>query len=130
VRHRLHVLVFATVCALGTVTAVALAAAEAVRTPAVVVTVAHKTRQGDVTVLDVSVHNTTAVARCAVVRVAARDRGGHDLAATTAAASISVPPHARRAVAARITLTRRQYAEQLYAFVPSQHPCPDGRDDR
>ena len=116
-------LLFAAVCAVGAATAVALAAAEAVHTPAVVVSVAHKSRAGLATTLAISVHNTTGRARCAVVRVAACDRDGHDLARTTAAAALPLPPHARRRVSAAVTLTRRQYAEKLYDFVPSQQAC-------
>lgn len=121
--HRAHVALFALVCLVGATVAVALAAVEAVRTPAVVVSVAHKSRAGLTTTLTIAVHNTTARSRCAVVRVAARDRDGHDLARTTAATALPLAPHERRRVTAQLTLTRRQYAEKLYAFVPSQQAC-------
>lgn len=122
-RGRLHTALFVAVCLIGAATAVALAVHEAARTAPVVMSVTDKARAADTTTVTVAVRNTTGTSRCVAVRVAARDRAGHDLAVVTAARALALPPHARRTVTAPLTLTSRQYAEQLAAFYPSQHPC-------
>jgi len=123
VRGRLHGAFFATLCVAGVVASVGLTAHEATQTPSVVATVTHDNRVGRTTTVIVSARNTTGEDRCASIRVAARDRVGHDLATVTAARSLDLPAHARRRVLARLTLTPRQYAEQLSAFYASQQPC-------
>lgn len=114
---------FGAVCVLGVVTAVGLTVREATRTPPVVAKVISTHRVADTTTVSLSVRNTTGRSRCATVRVAARDRSGHDLAAVTAAPALALPAHAYLPVTARLTLTARQYAERLYAFYPSERPC-------
>jgi hypothetical protein len=123
VRDQLHGALFAAVCLAGAAASVGLTVHEATRTPAVVVTVTDDSRLGRTTTVTVSVRNTTGEARCVSVGVAARDRAGHDLASVTVARSLDLPAHARRSVLARLTLTPRQYAEQLAAFYPSQRAC-------
>src|SRR4051794_30345769 len=107
---RLQVAAFGALCAIGAVSAVGLTVREALRRPPIAVAVAHTDRSGLTTAVDVSVRNTTGAARCAVVRVAARDRTGHDLGTVTAATGLQLAPHARRLVSARITLTGPDYA--------------------
>jgi hypothetical protein len=123
VRGRLHGAFFAALCLAGAAASVGLTVHEATRTPSLVATVAHDSRVGRTTTVTVVVRNTTGEDRCASIRVAARDRAGHDLAAVTVARSLDLPAHARRSVLARLTLTPRQYAEQLAAFYPSQRAC-------
>jgi hypothetical protein len=106
------------------VAAVGLTVREAAHTAPIAMGVTHTTRSGETTLVTVSVRNSTGTARCVTVRVAARDRAGHDLAATAAAPpSLDLPAGARRTVTARLTLTPRQYAEDLHAFYPSGRPC-------
>ena len=121
-RQRMHAALFAVVCLVGAASATALAVAEAVRTPAVTVHVTHKERAGLTTTVDVAVHNTTGTARCVVVRVAARDRDGHDLGRAVVP-PLSLAPHQRARVTTRVTLSARQYAEKLSQFVPSVRAC-------
>lgn len=121
---RLGALAFTVVTVAGASSAVTLTVREAVRTPPVTVTIADTARVATTTTVTVSVHNTTGRARCASIRVAARDRDGHDLASVTAARALELPARARRRVTTRVTLTARQYAERLYRFFGSPHPCP------
>lgn len=123
---RLQALLFAALCLMGVVASVALTVREVARTAPVALTVTHTSRTGQTTVVTVDVRNTTDTTRCVSLRVAARDRAGHDLAAATAARALTLPAHARRTVRARLTLTQRQYDERLAAFYPSQHPCAGG----
>lgn len=123
---RLGTAAFVAVCAVGSAGAVGLTVREVVRTPPVVVTVAHTARLGDTTTVVVAAHNTTKRARCATVRVAARDRDGHDLGTAVTAPRLLLPGGARRTVSVAVTLTRRQYAEKLYRFFPSVRTCTDG----
>lgn len=120
---RLHATAFALLCALGIVAAVGLAVREITRTTPIALTVEHTARVGASTLVTVSIHNRTDAVRCVTLRVAARDRAGHDLATAAARPSVTLPGHARRTVQVRLTLTPRQYAEQLDAFYPSQRPC-------
>lgn len=120
---RLSAAAFGLLCLVGAVSAVGLTVREALRTPAVVMEVAGTTRTGLTTTVTVSVRNTTGRSRCAGIRVAARDRAGHDLGAVTAARSVQLAPHASVRVSARVTLSARQYAERLYGFYPSERPC-------
>lgn len=122
-KRPLHSLLFAVVCLAGAVTAVALTIHEAIRTPPVVAHVAGTARVGLTTTVTVTVRDTTSGARCVVVRVAGRDRAGHDLAAVIAAPALELTGHDSRTVVARLALTPRQYAEQLDAFYPSVRPC-------
>jgi hypothetical protein len=128
VKARLHGAFFAVLCLAGATASVGLTVHEATRTPSVVATVTDAGRVGRTTTVTVVVRNTTGEDQCASLRVAARDRTGHDLAAVTVARSLDLPAHARRSVLARLTLTPRQYAEQLAAFYPSQRAC--GRQER
>jgi hypothetical protein len=120
---RLHGALFAALCVAGAAASVGLTVHEATRTPSVVATVTDDSRVGRTTTVTVVVRNTTGEDRCASIRVAARDRAGHDLATVTAARSLDLPAHTRRSVLARLTLTPRQYAEQLTAFYASQQAC-------
>jgi hypothetical protein len=123
VTGRVGGVVFGVLCALGAASAVGLTVREAVGTAPVVARVTGTHRTADTTTVSVSVRNTTGRSRCVTVRVAARDRSGHDLAAVTPAPALALPAHARVPVTARLTLTARQYAERLYAFYPSERPC-------
>lgn len=120
---RLHTTAFMLLCVLGAVAAIGLTAREITRTTPVALTVEHTSRSGLTTLVTVDVHNRTRVSRCLTVRVAARDRAGHDLAEAAVNGPVSVPGHARRTVQVRLTLTQRQYDEQLQAFYPSDRPC-------
>lgn len=120
---RLHTTAFVLLCLAGALAAIGLTVREITHTAPVSLTVSDTSRTGDTTLVTVAVRNRTGTARCVVVRVAARDRDGLDLAATTAARSLDLPAHARRVVRAALTLTPRQYAEQLHAFYPSDRPC-------
>jgi guanyl-specific ribonuclease Sa len=123
VSARLHTIAFMLLCVVGAVAAVGLTVREIARTTPIALRVADTTRSGESTLVTVSVRNTTGATHCVVVRVAARDRAGHDLAAAVAARTLDLPAHARRMVRARLTLTPRQYAEDLHAFYPSERPC-------
>lgn len=120
---RLHSTAFVLLCVLGALAAVGLTVREIARTAPVALTVEHTNRTGLTTLVTIDVHNRTEAARCLTVRVAARDRAGHDLADTAVDGPVSVPGHARRTVQVRLTLTPRQYDEQLQAFYPSARPC-------
>ena len=123
---RLHTTAFVALCIVGIVLSVGLAVREALRTPPLVATVTHTDRTGLTTTVEVSVRNTTDVARCATVEIAARDRGGHDLGApVTVATGLQLAPHSGRRVAARLTLTERDYAERLDRIYPSAQACAD-----
>ena len=122
--NKVHTLLFVALCVAGVVASVALTVREVARTAPVALHVTATHRTGNTTLVTVSVRNTTDVSRCVILRVAGRDRSGHDLAATTAARGLPLPAHARRSVAARLTLTPQQYAEKLDAFYPSVRPCP------
>jgi len=123
VRARWHGAFFAALCLAGAAASVGLTVHEATRAPSVVATVTDHSRVGRTTTVTVVVRNTTGEDRCAFLRVAARDRAGRDLAVVTVARSVDLPAHGRRSVLARLTLTPRQYAEQLAAFYPSQRTC-------
>lgn len=123
---RLQAAAFVVLCLLGAAAAVGLTVREIVRTAPIAVSIRDTTRTGDVTLVTVSVRNTTNSERCVSVRVAARDRTGHDLAATTAARALTLTGHSRRTLRVHLTLTPRQYAEQLHAFYPSTRPCRTG----
>jgi hypothetical protein len=120
---RLHTAAFVALCVIGIVSSAALAVREAMRTPPVVATVAHTDRAGLTTTVEVAVRNTTDSPRCATVRLAARDRNGHDLAAVTVANDLRLGSHAHQSIPARITLTARDYAERLDRFYPSIQAC-------
>lgn len=122
-RARLHTLLFVVLCVAGATASIALTVREVARTAPIALSVTDTHRTGQTTLVTVLVRNTTGTSRCVSIRVAARDRAGHDLAAVTAARSLTVPGHARRNVQARLTLTPRDYAEKLHAFYPSQRPC-------
>ena len=122
----LHRLLFVALCLAGVVASAALTVREVARTAPIALSVTDTTRTSQTTLVTVAVHNTTDTTRCVSLRVAARDRAGHDLAAVTAAPALTLPAHARRTVRARLTLTQRQYDERLAAFYPSQHPCSGG----
>lgn len=122
-KARLHSTVFGLLCLLGAAASIGLTVHEVAKTAPVSLTVAHTSRIGSATLVTVGVTNRTSVDRCLTVRVAARDRDGHDLATAVAARRLSVPAHARRTVQVRLTLTARQYAEKLHAFYPSQQAC-------
>lgn len=122
-RGRLHVSFFVALCLAGIVASVALTVREVARTAPIALTVTQTARSGQTTVVTVVVRNTTDTTRCVSVRVAARDRGGHDLATATAAGRLSLAPQGRRTVRATLTLSRRDYAERLDAFYPSQRAC-------
>ena len=124
-KGRLHVSLFAAVCLAGIVASIGLTVREVARTAPIALSVAHTSRTGHTTVVTVDVRNTTDTSRCVAVRVAARDRAGHDLASATATRGVTVPPHARRTVQARLTLSTREYAEKLDAFYPSDLPCSE-----
>ena len=124
-RGRLHVSLFVALCVAGVVASVALTIREAARTAPVALSVTGTTRTAQTTVVTVDVRNTTDTGRCVSIRVAARDRAGHDLAAVTATRALTIPAHARRTVSASLTLTQRDYNERLDAFYPSQDPCPE-----
>ena len=122
---RVHAVAFVLVCLLGAVASVALAVRAATSTPPVTVDLGGTTRTGLTTTVAVAVRNTTDQARCVEVRVAARDRTGRDLGVVTAAEELTLPAHAARRLTARVTLTARQYAEQLDTFYPSAAGCRD-----
>lgn len=124
--NRLHGALFWALCAAGSAAAIGLTVHEVAQTAPIALHVTAKHRSGQTTTVTISVRNTTKSARCVVVRVAARDRAGHDLAATTAAARLTLAPHATRLVVAPLTLTPRQYAEDLDAYYPSAKPCGSG----
>lgn len=125
-RGRLHALAFVALCVAGIVASVALTVREVARTAPISLRVTDTHRTGQDTLVTVVVANTTGTGRCVTIRIVARDRAGHDLAAVTAAPTLTVPGHARRTVRARLTLTPREYAEQLHAFYPSERACGTG----
>ena len=120
---RLQSIAFVLLCLAGAVASIALTIRTAAQTAPIAVSVATTSRTGAVTTVTVSVRNTTGDTRCVAIRVAGRDRTGHDLASVTAVRRLSLPPHGHRSVTARLTLTRRQYSEQLHAFYPSAKAC-------
>ena len=122
---RLHPVLFVALCLAGMAASIGLTVREVARTAPIALTVTHTSRTAQTTVVMVDVRNTTDINRCVSVRVAARDRAGHDLAAATASLRLALPAHGRRSVQARLTLTQREYDEKLDAFYPSQRPCSE-----
>ena len=125
--RRLHTMTFVLLCLAGSVAAVGLTVREVARTAPIALSVTDTTRSAETTLVTVSVRNTTDAERCVVVRVAARDQAGHDLAAATAAEPLALAPRDRRTLRVALTLTRREYAERLDAFYPSARTCAPGR---
>jgi len=123
VSRRLHSALFGLLCLAGVVASIGLTVHEVAQTAPVALAVTSTQRSGLTTTVTISVRNTTGTSRCVAVKVAARDRAGHDLAATAVTSALILPAHARRTVRARLTLTPRQYAEDLHAYYPSSRPC-------
>jgi hypothetical protein len=114
--------VFLLLCALGAVAAVGLAVREA-RAQDPVRAQVSTTRTGLTTNVTVVLTNRTAAARCVLVRVVARDRAGHDLAAADAGRH-ELAPHATARSSAALVLTSRQYDEQLTLTRAVLRSCP------
>lgn len=113
---------FALVCAGGSAAALLLAIGEARSTDPVTASVTARARTGLVTTAEVAVRNTTGRPQCARVQVVAFDRAGHALG-TSGYTVIRLPPQAKQAVAARLSLTSRQYDEQLSMMRPHLETC-------
>ena len=120
---RLSTVAFGAFCVAGAAASVGLTVHEALRTPPVVVSVAGTSRAGLTTTVTISVRNTTPQTRCVDLRVAARTRDGRDLGKPAVQRAVALSPHGHRRTSARITLTARQYAEQLDKFYPSTRAC-------
>jgi hypothetical protein len=123
---RLHPMLFVALCLAGIAASIGLTVREVARTAPIALKVTATSRTAQTTVVTVDVRNTTDISRCVSIRVAARDRAGHDLATTVATQGLTIPAHARRTVHAPLTLTQRDYDERLAAFYPSQDPCSAG----
>jgi hypothetical protein len=104
--------VFFLLCAIGAVTAIGLAVREARSQDPVRAHVASTLRHGLTTDVAIDVTNRTATSRCVVLRVVARDRAGHDLAAAKTSPR-RLDPHGHTRESAALQLTAKQYAEQL-----------------
>ena len=109
---RLTTTLFALLCAGGAASALTLTVVEARSTDPVLAHVASSSREGLTTTADVAVRNTTSEQQCARVRVVATDRPGHDLGRSTSIV-VRLAGKEKRDVRARLTLTERQYDEQL-----------------
>ena len=123
---RLHPMLFVALCLAGIAASIGLAVREVARTAPIALKVTATSRTAQTTVVTVAVRNTTDISRCVSIRVAARDRAGHDLATTVATQRLTIPAHSRRTVHASLTLMQRDYDERLAAFYPSQGPCSAG----
>lgn len=114
---------FGLVCVAGSACALGLTVQEARYVPPLDAQVVSTSRVGQRTTVVAEVRNTTAVGRCAQLYVAARDREGRDLAVGTAGAARLVGPRERRRETIGLTLSARQYAEQLQRFAAYTMPC-------
>jgi len=112
VRGRAQGLVFGLLCAGGAAAALGLLVQEAGRTPPVQARVLATTRSGLTTVVQVDVRSSTAAPRCVQLRVAAQDREGRDLASSPTR-TLELSSRGSSLVSAELTLTPRQYDEQL-----------------
>ena len=109
---RLATTLFAVLCVGGSASAAALMVVEARATDPVVARMASSTRSGPTTTARVEVRNTTADEQCARVRVVALDRAGHDLG-SSGSTVVRLAPQAKRDIRATLSLTSRQYDEEL-----------------
>jgi hypothetical protein len=100
------------VCVAGSVTATTLAVHEARYVAPVEASVVSKTRDAEVTTAVAEAHNTTEETRCAVLRVAARDREGRDLA-VGAPERVRLEPGERHRTTVRLRVSGRDARERL-----------------
>jgi hypothetical protein len=100
------------VCAAGSAVALVLTVHEARHVAPVEATVVSKARQGQVTVVVAEVRNTTGDVRCAVLRVAARDREGRDLA-VGGPEQVRLAPGEVHRTTARLQVSARDARERL-----------------
>ena len=103
---------FALVCAGGSAAAIGLALSEARATDQVVAAVSARERSGLVTTALVAVRNTTGRPQCVRVQVVAWNRAGHDLGSSPFTV-VRLEPQAKRDVSARLSLSSREYDEEL-----------------
>ena len=100
------------VCAAGSATALVLTVHEARYVAPVEVRVLSTARTGQVTVAVAELRNTTGTSRCAVLRVAARDREGRDLAVSRPD-QVRLAPGERHRATARLQVSARDARERL-----------------
>ena len=100
------------VCAAGSVTALVLTVHEARYVAPVEASVVSKTRTAEVTTAVAEVRNTTGDDRCVVLRVAARDREGRDLAVSRPE-QVRLEPGERHRTSVRLTVSGRDARERL-----------------
>lgn len=100
------------VCAAGAATALVLTVHEARYVAPVEASVVSTTRVGEVTDVVAEVRNTTGDGRCAVLRIAARDREGRDLAVSRPE-QVRLAPGERRRATARLQVSARDARERL-----------------
>lgn len=113
---------FGVVCAGGSAAALLLAIGEARSTDPVTAGVSARTRSGLTTTAQVVVRNTTGRPQCARVQLVAFDRAGHELGASRSTV-VHLAPQAKSDVAASLSLTSRQYDEQLSTVRPHVQDC-------
>jgi hypothetical protein len=113
---------FAVVCAGGSAAALLLAVGEARSTDPVTASVSARARSGLVTTARVAVRNTTDRPQCTRVQVVAFDRAGHELGASGVTV-VRLAPQAKADVRAALSLTSRQYDEQLSTVRPHLESC-------
>jgi hypothetical protein len=107
-----HAALLGLVCVAGSVTAVVLTAHEARYVAPVEASVVSKTRKAEVTTAVAEAHNTTGETRCAVLRVAARDREGRDLAVGVPE-RVRLEPGERQRRTVRLRVSGRAARERL-----------------
>ena len=100
------------VCAGGSAAALGLTVHEARYVAPVEASVVSKTRSAEVTTAVAEVRNTTGDARCAVLRVAARDREGRDLALSSPE-QVRLRPGERHRSTVRLRVSGRDARERL-----------------
>ena len=123
IKRSAHSLLFGAVCIVGAASAVGLTVHEARHDVPVRAEVTGTSRDGLVTVARVSVRNGTGEARCALVRVVARDRDGRDLGAAQAR-PVQLAGHGQSRFEARVTLSAQQYRERLTQVRAVVDDCP------
>ena len=99
------------VCAAGSAVALVLTVHEARYVPPVEANVVSKDRAGEVTAVVAEVRNTTGDSRCVVLRVAARDREGRDLAVSRAE-QVRLGPGERHRETVRLAVSGRDARER------------------